>query len=556
MMEEPYQIIPRKKKAKKGLTFRVTKPLQAKLEETERLLLQELGGKLPSNYHIISDPKELGLIARKITEKQAFAFDTETSGLHPWKDTLYCISFWVGDEGYLCNFEHPGLPTVTKQQVKDVLGSYFKDPKIKRIGFNYIFDACMLEQQASIDCGYCFLDGYVGSWSLDENLPTAYRKLKPLSERWLGEKTLGTYEQAFNNLAWIKIPPTLAAYYAIKDSYLHMKLARYEEVELRKIPELHKLVHTHDIPAMNILLDVRRNGIKVNKNKLFSIHKRVSSEINEIESKLNSYVPADHDPVNWSSPTQVGDIFYNVLGLRDTKEGAVNTYAREEIIGDHPIVKLYDDFSKVEKRLEFLESIYEQSVDGIDGMTIHPSFKSVGTSTFRMSSQDPNYQNIPNRGEHGAEIRTIHYVEDDYYMVSIDLAGQELRLQGAIAGDEELVKSAITGTYYSDVAALIYGGKASDYPKHGPGSEKRDKSKAFCLARGYGGKTKKLSRTLGVSLEETKKAEDACDKKYWKYTLWENRIKQESHQNGYVKYFTGRIRRIDYKKLDPDDKKY
>lgn len=418
---------------------------------------------------------------------------------------------------------------------------------------NCKFDNHFIEEQLKTPCGYAYFDSYAASWLLDENIPSAHRRLKPLSEMWLHEETLGTYTEAFGNLAWILIPPKLASYYAIKDAELHYKLAKHCEVELKKYPKIHKLFHNVEMPILNAFFEFERDGFDVATEFLDELDNRLQTQINDLVKKMNDILTEQgvELPSNWLSKDDLAELFYNKLKLTKTKETAggkasVDKWACEKIQHEHPIVPLYLEFANLEKQSgTFISSIKENMIDG----RLHTSFKVTGTDTGRCSSGDPfNLQNVPIKASRGGEVRQAFKAADGYYLVSKDFSGQELRLQAALSGDTALRKSALSGTYYSEAAVLAYGGRVEDYPKHGPGSEKRDKGKATVLLVGYGGRGAKVASTLGVPKEFGDKFVQDYKRKYFIYTAWEDKLKELAKKQGYTEYFTGRRRRFDFSK--------
>ena len=184
----------------------------------------------PQNYHVVQNTQELGRIALSISRTKHFAFDTETRGLNPWSDKCYCVSIYVDGTAYLVNFEHALLPSVSVDEYRSILGSYFNDPRVKRVGFNIAFDEHVHEEQLGIPCGPSYFDASIGIWLLKPDAPS--KKLKNLCESLLGIEG-DTYESIFGKTAWVMIDPLVASYYACKDAELHWKLYEWEESHLK-----------------------------------------------------------------------------------------------------------------------------------------------------------------------------------------------------------------------------------------------------------------------------------------------------------------------------------
>ncbi len=220
---------------------------------------------IPTNYSVVSSARDLGRVARLIAKTGSFAFDTETSGLKPWKDKLYCVSLYVDGQAFLINFEHPLLPKISKALFVAELAHYFTSDDYFRVGFNYNFDAHFLEHGTGIVCGPAGWDGFLGTWLIDEDRHT--KALKPICEDVLGIAG-DKYEQQFGKTAWVVIDPQVAFVYACKDAELHWKLYEYQQAELKKAPRVYKLGHDLEMPCFNEDLIVEREGFDLDVNYL------------------------------------------------------------------------------------------------------------------------------------------------------------------------------------------------------------------------------------------------------------------------------------------------
>jgi DNA polymerase-1 len=508
--------------------------------------------KWPSNYVICQDVRDLGRVARDISKHRKFAFDTETSGLNPWGDKLSCLSLYVGGTAYLVNFRHPLLPQISYREFKDVLGPYFSDPNVERIGFNVAFDYHFLEEQAGVPCGEMSYDGSIAVWLLSPDEPE--KGLKPLCEKYLGT-TGSSYAEQFGKTDWTVIDPQVAAYYALHDSELHWKWYEYTERELKKAPELHKLMHELEMPVANVYYETEREGFLVDLNYLQ----------NDLASKMKSDLGACAFDVlacahkalgySWSGdldkPNDVADLLFNRLRLPRVKGDSTDKGVMVKLKDRHPIIPLLSDYRATYKlKTAFVDSLPELVVkhvqaDGSVVYKVHPNFRVIGSETGRTSCSDPNILQMPART--GNTIRRAFMAGPGYYLVSKDFSGQELRIQAALSGDlllKEIVNTG--GDIYSETAAVFYGGVSADYTKTGPKKKERDKGKAAVLALSYGASEFKMAEIFECSVERAKAFITDFFKRFPGLKKLADQAKEFAKKHGYVQTVLGRRRPARY----------
>jgi DNA polymerase-1 len=513
--------------------------------------IQDSGG-LPKNYHVVDDVKTLGQISRAIATTKRFSFDTETSGLNPWKNELYCVSIKVDGHCYLINFEHPLLPRIPKDVFAQQLGEYFLDDTVRKNSFNICFDAAMLQVQANVACGYLHDDPGAALWVLDEEYigGKTHPGLKDCCEHYLGFDAGGAYDEQFGLTAWIAIDPLVASYYAMKDADLHDDLLVYVNNELLKYPTLDKIYRDMDIPVLNILFKTTLRGLPVDIEHLPKLGAQLDIEIDELRCELDALCKnLGQEPPNWTSNEEVADLFYTRLKLpkRQGKGDSVDAKALTFLSGKTPIIEPLKKFrAKVKLKSGFVTAVQELIVDGL----IHPSFRSTGSMTGRGTCNFPNLYNMPQKGE-GIEIRKAYLAPEGYYIVSLDFQGQELRIQAENAADRVLINILLGGgDIYSETAALYHGGTAADYTKHGENSKKRDQAKIVVLALSYGAQAGQVASVFGCSKTRGQQFIDDFYRRFSGLKHWQDRTIDFAKKNGYVETICGRRRHLNFKKPD------
>ncbi len=449
------------------------------------------------------------------------------------------------------NFRHPLLPEIDKQVFRDQLGEYFLDDTYKRRGFNIKFDSHFLENMG-VQVGYLHGDAGTAMWLLDENIMADNKKarLKALCQRYLSLGNGASYDDAFGLQAWITIDPLVASYYALKDAEFHCKLNDYVEGKLDK--ELAKLYYDLEIPILNEYFMFERDGMDVDVEHLPRVDAKMTAEIEQLRNEMDAlaisavgYAPA------WGSDEEVATFLFDKLDLRRVKGNSVDKNVLASLRDKSPIIPLLSRYRVVMKlKNAFVDALPQFIIDG----KIHPSSKTIGSTTGRAAMSDPNLLQAPSKGE-GAIIRQTFISGPDYYLVSKDFSGQELGLQAFISGDralKELIRQGLD--FYSEVASIRYGGVNADYTKYGENKKKRDKSKGVVLAMSYGAQAGKVAEVFECSFREGQAFIDNFYRKFSGLKEMQVKLVDAAKKRGYVKTILGRRRHLNFN--DPNLEKW
>lgn len=420
-------------------------------------------------YTLIDDEKKFQKFLGQLSKVKIFAFDTETTGLDYFTAELLGISFcWKEEEAYFIKIKDE------REKIKDVQVSLFEvkksekntrehpwleqlrpifaDEKIKKFGHNVKFDLAMLKDHGIEVGGLCF-DTMLASYLL--NPGTRQHNLDALAftelhfEKITKEDLLGVKRPAVAKamagkakIDFTEAPLEKLNLYACEDADITFRLKKKLEPQL-KSQKLEKLLLEMELPLAIMLVDVEQNGIRLDVAYLENLSVKLHARIGELEKEI--YAEAG-SKFNINSTQQLSvvlfeDLEINPLGLSKTKTG-ISTAADEllKIRDEHPIVKLIEEYRELTK----LTSTY---IDALPKLVhdktsrIHTSYNQTIAATGRLSSTDPNLQNIPVKSDWGKEVRKAFVAEQDYKLLALDYSQIELRLAAHFSQDKTLIKS-------------------------------------------------------------------------------------------------------------------
>ena len=294
-----------------------------------------------------------------------------------------------------------------------------------------------------------------------------------------------------------------------------------------------------DYPLVKVLYNMEKIGVGIDENYISEFGKYLSKEIKTLEKTIHKL--ASDDTFNINSPKQLGDILFNKLGLDyERKKGekqSTGVEVLQKLVTKHEIIKPIMDYRTYNKLLTtYAEALPKYVVDG----RIHTNFNQTETATGRLSSDNPNLQNIPIRTEIGRRIRKAFVPRDGYVFIDADYSQIELRILAILSGDENLI-NAYKGTtdVHSKTASEVFGVKISEVTP-----ELRRKAKAINFGIVYGISSYGLGEDLNIDTREAKLYIDKYFEKYKKVKEYLDKTVREASVNGYTKTYYGRIRPI------------
>ena len=495
------------------------------------------------SYTLITGEEEMKGLLEALTGAEAFAFDTETDGLDGMQDHLVGISVAVRphEAWYL------PLPE-DMEEAKTLLrplAPFFADPEKVKVPQNGKFDLKFLSRY-DLHAVPPLWDTMLAHYLLD---PEARHGLDHLSETLLRyrpipiEQLIGKGSKQRNMR---QLEPREVLPYAAEDADLTLQLYHHLRPRIEGEEHLKSLFYDIEMPLVGALLEMEQAGVRVDVDLLQSAIVDLSTELERIEEDFRRYTPGD--PVNINSPKEVGDFLFGRLGLSEkpkkTRTGQYSTREEDlEMVADrHPAVRLVLDYRGLSKLVNTYLVPLPMMVNPMTGR-IHTTYHQAKTATGRLSSSDPNLQNIPVRDEQGREIRKAFTANDpdagDLF-VSADYSQVELRLMAHLSGDSSLIEAFRHGAdIHAATAAKIFG-----IPREEVTGEMRRKAKTANFGIIYGISAFGLSARLGIPRGEAKELIDGYFSSFPGVKRYIDKTIEQAHKDGYVDTLFGRRRYI------------
>ncbi len=493
----------------------------------------------PHDYILVDETEEQLDLAAKLADQSIFCFDTETTSIDPTSAELVGISFSIkaGVAYY--------VPIPADKQERELILARFKPvfehDKISKIGQNIKYDAIVLKSHG-VEVKGMFFDTMIAHYLLAPELrhnmnylAESYLKYKPVSIETLigkGKKQLSMRD----------IPIERVAEYAGEDADITLRLKEELFPQLKE-EKLQSLYDTIEEPLIKVLVDVEFEGININVDFLNEYSKKLGAEILELEKKIYEVAGS---PFNIASPKQVGQILFDRLEIpyrwRKTKTGQYSTDEEKltELAVENPIVKDILTYRGLAK----LKSTY---VDALPRMVnprtgrVHSSFNQALTATGRLSSNNPNLQNIPIRTPEGAEVRKAFIPRDEnHVLLAADYSQIELRLIAEMSQEEAMLKAFVEGKdIHTATAAAVF-----DVPFEEVTKEQRYRAKTVNFSIIYGAGATNLSKQLGIKRTEAKALIENYFKQYPGLRNYMDETIKSARELGYVTTMMGRRRTL------------
>ncbi|KHS82874.1 DNA polymerase I [Pectobacterium carotovorum] len=492
-------------------------------------------------YVTILDEKTLLDWMERLKQAEVFAFDTETDGLDTLTANLIGLSFAIkpGEAAYL-PLAHDYLDAPEQLDRTKVLALFkplLEDEKLLKIGQNLKFDKGVM-QRYDIDLRGIAFDTMLESYVLDS--VAGRHDMDSLAERYLSHKTI-TFEEIAgkgkNQLTFNQIALEQAGPYAAEDADVTLHLHQKLWGKLQPHTDLCQVFQTIDMPLVPVLSRIERTGVLIDPAILAEHSKELTIRLAELETQ--AYELAGEE-FNLSSTKQLQGILYEKQKLpilKKTPKGAPST--NEEVLAelalDYPLPKLILEYRGLAK----LKSTYTDKLPlMINPATkrVHTSYHQAVTATGRLSSSDPNLQNIPVRNDEGRRIRQAFIAPKGYSIVAADYSQIELRIMAHLSGDKGLLNAFANGLDIHRATASEVFGTALDKVT----SEQRRSAKAINFGLIYGMSAFGLSRQLNIPRSESQKYMNLYFERYPGVQDYMERTRQQAAEHGYVSTLDGR----------------
>lgn len=490
------------------------------------------------HHYILIDNKikRADLISKLFTQK-SICFDTETTGLDIFRSELVGISFcFKAGEAYFVT-----LP-IDKTETRSVLQEFkvvFANEQIEKIGQNIKFDMLMLAQYGIELRGKLF-DTMIAHYLLQ---PELRHGMDYLAEIYLKYRTIH-YEDLIaskgKNQGDIRsVDLNALSDYAAEDADITYQLKQILEPQL-KSNQLESLFYDIEMPLMRVLAHMEQNGVRIDSDALAQSSVILTDEMVHLEKEIHRIAGFEF---NVSSPMQVGEMLFDRLKLDDkakkTKTGQYSTSedVLEKLRLKHPIVEKILDYRGLKKLLSTYIDALPQLINPVTGK-VHTSYNQTVAVTGRLSSTNPNLQNIPIRDAQGKEIRKAFIPEEGCLFMSVDYSQIELRIMAQLSGDKNMLEAFNQGLdIHTATAAKIFNISLDEVT-----SDMRRKAKTANFGIIYGISAYGLSDRLGISKTEAKTFIDGYFETYPDVKNYMNHAIQVAKSNGYVETLLGRKR--------------
>ena len=504
----------------------------------ERKVAVVEGEVLERDYRIVDSAEALEQLARELSAVPSFVIDIETTGKDPMYAELVGISLSC-EPGKACYVPvgHKVGTQLPLPQVVERLKPLIEDQSIAKAAHNGKYDMMVLAQYG-IELKNLGFDTMIAAYLLGEKSlglkPLAFSKLgiemTPISDLiGKGAKQV--------SMAYVDI--SLAARYACDDANITGRLAQLLETELRK-EGLWDLFARVEMPLVPVLLSMERNGVALDIDSLWAMSQSVGQRMAELEIEIYNLVG---HRFNINSPQQLGAVLFGELRLpggRRIKSGySTDASVLEGLKGIHPIIEPLLEYRQLSK----LKSTYIDALPALINYKtgrVHTSFNQTGTTTGRLSSSDPNLQNIPIRGELGKQVRQAFIAGDDWLLLSADYSQIDLRAMAHLSQDSHLIAAFERDEdIHSATASQVFGVPASEVT---PDMRRVAKTVNFGVI--YGMSEYGLEQATELSREEASSFINAYFEKYHGVKEYIETTKRLVRERGYVETVLGRRRYI------------
>ena len=490
------------------------------------------------SYHLITSPDERKELMEILLTQKVICFDTETTGLDALHADIVGISFSykVREAFYV------PLPQ-DFDAAKKILQEFnviFQNDAIEKVAHNIKYDLKVLLRYEICVAAPTF-DTMVAHYLIN---PEARQNMDFLAQHYLNyqaisiEALIGKKGKSQGSMKDLR--PEEICDYACEDADITLQLKNIFEIEINK-PHLKDLFYEMEMPLVSVLMEMEQEGIAIDATALVEYSKELDEALIDLDEKIKTFAGTDF---NIDSPKQMGEILFERLKISaKAKKTKTGQYATSEDIlekhkHDHPIIPLILEYRQLRK----LKSTYVDALptycDRNDGR-IHTNFMQTVTATGRLSSNNPNLQNIPIRSEKGREIRRAFVPRDkDHKLMAVDYSQIELRIIAALSEDTNMIQAFRDGLdIHAATAAKVYGIELAAVTR-----EQRSAAKAVNFGIIYGQSAFGLAQNLKISRTEAKQIIDAYFLQYGTIKTYMDRVISQAREEGYVETIMKRRR--------------
>lgn len=493
----------------------------------------------PHTYHLVDKEEDMTRLAHALEMCQKFAFDTETTGIEPMTAELVGMSFAI-TEGEAYYVPVPAEKTAA-EKIVNKFKKALENPSSQKIGQNIKYDYIMMRRYGVRPAG-AFFDTMVAHYLLQ---PEQRHNMDYLAEIYLNYKTIHIDEligpKGKGQRSMRDIEPEQVYPYAAEDADITLQLKNRLEAELAR-EGMERLFYDIEMPLVRVLAEMEICGVRIDTEALRRSSAALGERLAAIEQEIYELAGT---PFNISSARQVGEILFERLKIdekaRKTKTGQYSTTEEvlEKLRYRHPIVDKILTYRGLRKLLSTYIDALPELINPATGK-IHTSFNQTVTATGRLSSSNPNLQNIPIRDDEGREIRRAFIPEEGALFFSADYSQIELRIMAHLSGDPAMTEAFVSGQdIHAATAAKIYKVGIDEVTK-----EMRRKAKTANFGIIYGISTFGLAERLNIPRSEAKQLIDGYFETFPRVKEYMERSIEVAREKGYVVTLNGRKRML------------
>ena len=495
-----------------------------------------------TNYRIIDTPEVFAAFLVELAKQTSVSFDTETTSVSPTQADIVGYSFcWNDGDGFYVPVRAPaGEAQLDPVGTLAALRPFLLNAAIGKVGQNLKYDMVVL-RNCDVELAGVQFDTMVASYLLEAG--ERVHNLDELARRHLGHENItidsliGTGK---NQKRMDEVSTALVGPYAAEDADVAWRLRPILAPQLQAA-ELTELFETLELPLIEVLVEMEHNGIRVDVQRLKQLSDQYGQRLTTLEAEI--YALAGH-PFNIASPKQLATVLFEEQGLpvitRNKTGPSTDADVLEELARKHPLPAKIIEYRQFAKLKNTYVDALPTLVNPRTGR-VHCSFNQVVAATGRLSSSDPNLQNIPVRHETGREIRSAFLPgRDDWLLLAADYSQIELRVLAHFCEDETLCRAfAADEDIHTLVASQVYGVPQAEVTR-----EMRRAAKAVNFGIIYGQSSFGLAKALDIEQEQAAEFIDAYFSRYPGVDKFLSKILEDCLAKGYVKTILGRRRAI------------
>ena len=495
----------------------------------------------PGEYELVTAPEQFERWLATLRAAPLIAFDTETSSIDAMRAELIGLSFAV-ESGHACYIpvahDYPGAPwQLDRDQVLHALKPLFEDPSKAKLGQHAKYDINVLSHYGIGVQGLkhdSMLASYV--W----NATATRHDMDSLASRYLGYQTIKYEEVAgkgARQIPFSQVDLDTACRYAAEDADITLRLHEALQPMLASLPALQRVYEQIELPLVPVLAGMERKGVLIDVDEL----RKQSQELGKrmLELQRQAYVEAGRE-FSLDSPKQLQAILFDELGLAaklktPTGQPSTNEEALEAIADDHALPRLILDYRGLAKLRSTYTDKLASMVNPRTGR-VHTCYHQAAVATGRISSSDPNLQNIPVRTEEGRRIRAAFVAPPGWMVMAADYSQIELRIMAHLSGDEALLRAFTSGgDVHRATAAEVFGVAPEDITLN-----QRRAAKAINFGLMYGMSAFGLARQLGIDRGEASDYMARYFSRFAGVRAFMDATREQAHRDGYVETIFGR----------------